>query len=70
MSEYKPRDWRRVVNDDWPIEEWENEFDYRFGENFVYWNELVAEIHVGDPDWTGLKKFIRQCIDKARKGQP
>lgn len=59
------RDYMRPVNDDWPLEKWEEEFDYRFSDNVVYWQELAAEIHAGDPDMNGLKRFINSCIDKA-----
>jgi hypothetical protein len=55
------------MSKDWDLDHWENEFDRRFGNNFVYWQEIVAEIRIGDPDFGGLKRFIKECIEKAKQ---
>jgi hypothetical protein len=47
-------------------EEWENQFDDRFGDNLDYWREIVAEIEMtGDPDFKSLKAFISKTRQDA-----
>jgi len=43
----------------------EERFDKRFGDNEVYWEELIAEIRIGDPDFNSLKTFINSEITTA-----
>lgn len=39
-------------------EEVGKEFDERFNNNPVYWQELMAEIQIGDPDFKSVESFI------------
>ena len=47
-------------------EEWEKEFEIRFGDNIVWWRECLAEMRVGDADFTALKSFIRTLLAAER----
>ena len=38
----------------------EKEFDEKFGDNFVWWQECIAEMRIGDPDFNRLKQFLHQ----------
>lgn len=46
-------------------EEWEKEFDEKFGDNFVYWQEILAEVRIGDADFKSLKAFIKKTRSQA-----
>ncbi len=48
------------------LNNWEKEFDKRFGDNVVWWQECVAEMRIGDPDFKSLKKFIDKELVKIR----
>lgn len=41
-------------------------FDEKFGENIVWWQECLAEMRIGDPDFKSLKFFLADEIAKAR----
>ena len=40
-------------------------FDEKFGDNYVWWQECINEMRIGDPDFNRLKSFIDQIIDIA-----
>ena len=48
------------------LNNWEKEFDKRFGDNVVWWQECLAEMRIGDPDFKSLKKFIAKELVKIR----
>lgn len=48
------------------IQEWEKEFDEKFGNNVVWWKECLAEMQIGDPDFNRLKSFISQKLKEQK----
>lgn len=68
-----------MQDSDKTVEEKMKFFDERYFENFVYWQEIKAEIYIGDPDFNSLRKAIkdaltevsaasrREAIEKTRK---
>ena len=44
---------------------WQDRFDEEFGDNVVWWQECLAEMQIGDPDFNRLKSFIQSEIDRA-----
>lgn len=50
------------MSDELKVPEWVIEFERRFSDNIVYWQELRNEIAIGDPDFTSMRKFIRDLL--------
>lgn len=47
------------------IKQTEEEFQEKFGDNGAYWQEIITEIHYGDPDFKSLLAFIKTRIERG-----
>ncbi len=49
------------------LKESDEAFRKEFGDNVVWWQECLAEMRIGDPDFKRLQRFINSQIEAAYK---